>query len=281
MIEYIYSLLELIFPFDFLKYDFMKNALIAVILITPLFAKVGTMIVSSRLAFFSDALGHSALCGIALGSLTGLLNPEISMIIFAVAFSVLLYYVKEKDKSSEDTLISVLSSFAIALGLVILSKNGGFSKYSNFLVGDILSVNKSDIIFLFLIYIVVSIIWHNIYNKLLIISINSSMAKSKNIDVRLYENIFLILVAVIVTVSIRWVGILMINALLIIPCAAAKNIAKNMRSYQIISVLLGLISGVLGLFVSYGLNTAAGPSICIIAVIIFFASVVYKNFRRI
>ena len=250
MVEYIYAILEFILPFEFIEYDFMKNALIAIVLITPLFAKVGTMIVNSRLAFFSDALGHSALCGIALGSLIGILNPSISMIIFAVLFAVLLYYIKEKDKSSEDTLISVLSSFAIALGLLILSKNGGFAKYSGFLVGDILSVSKSDIIFLIFTYIIVSIIWHFIYNKLLIISINSSMAKSKNINVRLYENIFLILVAVIVTVSIRWVGILMINALLIIPCAAAKNIAFNMRSYQLLSVTIGLVSGVLGLYMS-------------------------------
>lgn len=281
MMEYIYYLMETALPFEFIKYDFMKNALIAIVLITPLFAMVGTMVVNSKLAFFSDALGHSALTGIALGSIFGLDNPLFSMIGFAVIFALVLSYVKEKDKSSEDTLISVFSSVAIALGLVILSGKGNFAKFSSYLVGDILSVTGLDILFLLIAFIVVLIIWNFIYNNLIIISINPSMARSKNIKVKLIENIFLVLVAVIVTVSIKWVGILVINSLLIIPCAASKNIAKNMRSYQNISIAIGLFSGISGLILSYFLNTAAGPTVVLISALIFFASVLYKSIKRI
>lgn len=281
MMEYIYYLMETALPFDFIKYDFMKNALLAIVLITPLFAMVGTMVVNSRLAFFSDALGHSALTGIALGSIFGLENPLASMIGFAVIFALVLSYVKDKDKSSEDTLISVFSSSAIALGLVVLSGNGNFSKYSGYLVGDILCVTQGDILFLFIAFLSVLVIWHFIYNNLLIVSINPEVAKSKNINVKLTENIFLILVAVIVTVSIKWVGILVINSLLIIPCAAAKNIAKSMRSYQNISIVIGLFSGVFGLLLSYFFNTAAGPSVVLISAVIFFLSVLYKSIKRI
>jgi len=281
MMEYIYYLMESALPFEFIKYDFMKNALIAILLITPLFAMVGTMVVNSKLAFFSDALGHSALTGIALGSIFGLENPLASMVGFAIVFALLLSYIKDKDKSSEDTLISVFSSAAIALGLVILSGNGNFSKYSSYLVGDILSVSEGDILFLLIAFLCVNIIWHFIYNNLLIVSINPSMARSKNINVKLTENIFLVLVAVIVTVSIKWVGILVINSLLIIPCAAAKNLAKSMRSYQNISIAIGMFSGVFGLILSYYMNAAAGPVVVLISAFSFFVSVLYKSIKRI
>lgn len=279
--EFVYSFIETVFPFEFLKYDFMKNALMAILLITPLFAVTGTMVVNNKMAYFSDALGHSALTGIAIGTLFGLKNPLFSMIGFAVIFALGLSYIKARDKSSEDTLISVCSSTAIALGLVILSVSGNFSKYSSYLVGDILSVTSYDILFLLLSFVVVAAIWCIIYNDLLITSINPSMAKSKNINVRLIENVFLVLVAIIVTVSIKWVGILVINSLLIIPCAAAKNVSKNMKTYQNISVAIGLVSGVSGLVISYYSDTAAGATIVLIAAIIYFATVIYKTFKRI
>ena len=279
--EYIYYLMETFLPFDFMKYDFMKNALLAIILITPLFAMVGTMVVNSRLAFFSDALGHSALTGIALGSILGLNNPLGAIIGFSVIFALFLSYIKDKDKSSEDTLISVFASTAIALGLVVLSGNGNFSKYSAFLVGDILSVSEKDIVLILVVFLITLIVWRFIYNRLLIVSINPSMARSKNINVKLTENIFLVLIAVIVALSIKCVGILVINSLLIIPCAAAKNIAKSMRSYQNISVILGVLSGVSGLLISYFYNTAAGPTIVLISSVIFFLSIIYKSLKRV
>lgn len=279
--EFIYGVMELLLPFDFLKFEFMKNALIAILIISPLFAICGTMVINNKMAYFSDALGHSALTGISLGTLFSLDNYLFSMIGFAILFALILSYIKAKDKSSADTLISILSSVSIAVGLVILSFSGNFSKYSSYLVGDILSVSKQDIYFLFTIFVLVCLIWAVIYNELLIISINPSMAKSKNINVKLIENTFLIIVAVIVTVSIRWVGILVINSLLIIPCAAAKNVSANMRKYQQNSVLIGVFSGVVGLIISYFMNTAAGPTIVLISSTLYFITVIYKSFKHI
>ena len=118
--DIVYQILETILPFDFIKYDFIKNAIIAIVLLAPLFAILGTMVVNNKMAFFSDALGHSALTGIAVGMLFGISN-NMSMIIFAVVFSVLLNYVKHKTHYGADTIISVFSSIAIALGLAILA----------------------------------------------------------------------------------------------------------------------------------------------------------------
>ena len=119
--EAIYSILEGIFPFEFIEYTFMKNALIAIILATPIFAILGTMIVNNKMAFFSDALGHSALTGIAIGMVLGITNMNISMIFFAVIFALLLNFVKNKTTYGVDTIISVFSSIAIALGLAMLA----------------------------------------------------------------------------------------------------------------------------------------------------------------
>ena len=138
--EVIDSILKVILPFEFIDYEFMRNALVAIILISPIFAILGTMIVNNKMAFFSDALGHSALTGIAIGSIMGISDLNIGMIIFAIGFALLLNFVKNKTSNGADTIISVFSSIAIALGLAILSQTGGFNHYSSYLVGDILSI---------------------------------------------------------------------------------------------------------------------------------------------
>ena len=128
------------------EYEFMKNALIAILIITPMFGILGTRVVSNRMAFFSDALGHSAFTGVALGILLGIADTNISMIVFAIIFALLLNCIKYKNTVSQDTLISVFSSLAVAIGISILSRNGDFSKYLSLLIGDILSVTVQDII---------------------------------------------------------------------------------------------------------------------------------------
>ena len=268
--EAIYSILEIILPFEFIDYTFMKNALLAIILVSPIFAILGTMIVNNKMAFFSDALGHSALTGIAIGMLLGISNINISMILFAVIFALLLNFVKNKTTYGADTIISVFSSIAIALGLAILAQTGNFNKYSSYLVGDILSITSSEIFYLLLAFIAVILFWYFMFNKLNVISINSTLAKSRGINIKLIDNIFVILIAVIVMVSIRWVGILLINSLLILPAAASRNIAKSMRSYHLFSVIFSLFSGICGLIISYYWNVPIGPMIVIISGIIYF-----------
>lgn len=266
----IYEILENIFPYTWIEYDFMKNAFIAVLIITPLFGILGTMIVNNRLAFFSEALGHSALTGIAIGVILGIFDTNLSMVIFAIIFALFLNKIRRKKAIATDTIISVFSSFSSAIGLVILSRGGNFSKYSSLLVGDILSITNLEIIYLVIIFIVTLTFWCLCFNKLHAISVNEALARSKNIRVNLIDNIFVILIAFIVMFSIKWVGILIINALLILPAASSRNLASNMREYHLFSVLISLFSGILGLILSYYNNTATGPTIVIIASIFFF-----------
>lgn len=270
MMNTLYDIMGKMLPFSWIEYNFMKNALLAVIIITPLFGILGTMIVNNRMAFFSDALGHSALTGIALGALLGIADTDLSMILYAVIFAVLLNYIKRKKPMSTDTLISVFSSFSLAVGLVILSRGGNFSKYSNLLLGDILSITAREIGLLSLIFILTLLYWFFSFNKLHSVTLNASLAKSKNTRSDLTEASFCIMIALIVMLSIKWVGILIINALLTLPAAASRNIASNMREYHLFSVLISIFSGITGLILSFYLGTATGPTVVIISAVLFF-----------
>jgi len=268
--DIIYNIIATILPFDFMKYNFMKNAFIAIILISPLFAMMGTLIVNNKMAFFSDALGHSALAGIALGAILGITNINISMIIFAIFFAILLNVVKNKTTYGADTIISVFSSIAISIGLAILAQSGDFNRYSSYLVGDILSITKEEILYLFVAFVLFIIFWNFCFNKLNAISINQTLAKTKGINVKLYDNLFAVIIAIIVMLSIRWIGILLINSMIILPAASSRNISTNMRNYHEYSILFAIISGIVGLIISYYTNIPTGPMIVIISGIIYF-----------
>lgn len=268
--EVIYSILEALIPFEFIDYAFMKNALIAIILVTPVFAILGTMIVNNKMAFFSDALGHSALTGIALGMVLGISNMNISMILFAVIFALLLNYVKNKTNYGADTIISVFSSIAIALGLSMLAQSGNFNKYSSYLVGDILSISNTEILYLFLAFIAVIAFWYLMFNKLNVTSINTTLARSRGVNTKTIDNVFAVLIAIIVMISIRFIGILLINSLLILPAASSRNVAKNMRTYHLFAVIFSLFSGITGLIISYYWNIPTGPMIVLISGLIYF-----------
>ncbi|MFR2034355.1 MAG: metal ABC transporter permease [Agathobacter sp.] len=260
---------------SWLSFDFMRNALIAVLIITPLFGIMGTMIVNKKMAYFSDALGHSALTGIAVGVVFGVGDTSLSMVIFAIIFALLLNKIGSMNMASTDTIISVFSSCSVAIGLAILSKGGNFSKYSSILVGDVLSITKKEILYLVIIFAVTIIFWLVGFNKLNAICIHRTVAKSKRIRVRLMDNLFAVLVALIVMLSIKWIGILIINALLILPAASSRNISSNMREYHLFSVLFSVFSGIVGLAVSYYTNVATGPMIVIIASVIYFTTFIY------
>ncbi len=274
--ELIYSVFSCL-PFAWADYKFMVNAVIAVMLIAPLMGILGTMAVNNKMAFFSDALGHSAFTGIALGVVLGVENELISLVAFGVVIALLITKVKNKGNTSSDTVISVFSSASIAVGLLVLSYGGGFTKYSAYLVGDILSVTGAEILCLFITLVAVVIIWCVIYNKLLIISVNKELAASRGIKTALYENIFVVVVAVVVMLSIKWVGILLINSLLILPAASSRNVTKNSRQYLAVSVLISLFSALSGLLISFYADTSAGATIVTVSAIVFFVTYIISK----
>ena len=270
--DLIYKIMETVLPFSFMQFDFMKNALLAVLLLTPLFGMLGTMAVNNKMAFFPDALGHSALTGIAIGVVLGIGNPIVCMVIFGILFGLGIRKVKSSAKASSDTVISVFSSASIAIGIVILSQNGGFAKFSSYLIGDILTVSPSYVKILAVVLIATYIVWYFLFNKLLLTSINPSLSASRGIKNAVVENIFVVLLATVVMLSIKQVGILTINSLLILPAASARNIASNSRQYHISATIIAMVCGVLGLILSFYMNTSAGASMVILLAVVYFAT---------
>ena len=275
-----YSIIDFLFPFEWAQYDFMKNALLGVLLVTPMFGILGTMVVNNKMSFFSDALGHSALTGIAVGVMFGINNTLVSMLAFSILLTIAIINVKNAKTASVDTIIGVFSSSAVALGIVILSYNGWFNKYSAYLIGDLLSISNNDIFMLIISFIAVLLIWFTCFNKFLLVSINHTFARSRGVNVKFYEYIFTILVAIIVTISIQWVGILVISSMMILPAASARNISNNIRQYHIYSISIAVISGILGLFLSYHFGCATGATIVLISSV-FFALTYFISLRKV
>ena len=279
--ELIYSVLDALLPLAWMEYTFMKNALLAILLMTPLFGLLSTMVVSSRMAFFSDSLGQGAFTGIAIGALVGIFAPLTSLILFSIAFALLITYIKHRTAASADTVIGVFSSTAIAVGLMIMSHGGGFSKFSPLLIGDILSITPADLAGLLAVDAVVFVGWMLLFNRLLLLSVNASLARSRGVSIFAVEALFAALLAVVVAVSIQWVGILIINALLVLPGAAARNLAGSVKAYHLLSVLIALGAGLVGLFAAYYFGIAAGAAIVAAAALMFFFSLALSpHFRQ-
>lgn len=270
-------------PFEWAAPDtmlFMKNALLAVLVVTPLFGLLSTMVVDSRMAFFSDALGHSAFTGMAIGALCGLAEPVGAAVVFAVVIALLFTLIRQKTHMASDTAISVFSSAAVALG-IFLSTLGGqsFTKFNNLLIGDILSVAPGEIGLLALILLGVVILWVTSFNPMMLSSVHQALADSRGIRVVWKNFLFTAAIAVVVTITMTWVGLLVINALLVLPGAAARNVARNLPQYHLVSVVGGLVCGIGGLLVSYYLGASTGASITLLLAVWFFVSLLFRKSR--
>ena len=265
--EGIYALMNTVLPLDALQFNFMKNAFLAILLLTPLLGLLGTMAVQQQMAFFSDALGHSALTGIGLGIVLGMHDDLLSMLIFGVVWAIAISRIKQTGTTSADTIISVFSSTSIALGLVILAHGGGFAKYSTLLIGDVLAVTPQDLLYLLIALVCGVALWAVMYNALLLTGINVSLAQSRGIRTKLTEYAFAVLLAVAVM-------------LLILPAAAGRNLAKNARQHAVISVLIALICGIAGLLSAYYWDTSAGAAIVLYAAAAYGASLGVRTLRN-
>ena len=255
-------------PFGMLQWDFMCNALLAVLLMGPLFGLTSTMIVTGRMSFFSDALGHSAFTGIAIGCICGF-APTAFAVLFSMVFALLFSFVRSRSNQAADTLIGVFSSTAVALGIFIATLGGGsFTKYNSYLIGDVLSVTPGEIGLLALTLGAMLVFWVIFGNRLVLSSVHPQLASSRGVSTELTQTLFTVAIAVVVTLSISWVGLLMLNSLLVLPAASARNVARNLKQYHFLSVAFALIAGIGGLILSFVLGASSGAaiSLCLAAV---------------
>lgn len=268
-------------PLEMLHWNFMKNALLAVLLIAPLFGLMSTMIVTGKMSFFSDALGHSAFTGIAIGAICGVAHPTWVAVLFAVVFALLFSFVRSKSNHTADTLIGVFSSTAVALGIFIATLGGGsFTKYNKYLIGDILSVTPGEIGILALLLVAVIIFWVLTSNRMTLSAIHPQLASSRGIPVNLTQALLTAAIAVTVTLAISWVGLLILNSLLVLPGASSRNIARNLKQYHLFSVLFAFVAGIGGLCMSYFLGNSAGAAISLVLAAVFMITFMLRKVRQ-
>jgi len=265
-------------PFEMLHWDFMKNAFLAILLMAPLFGLCSTMIVTGRMSFFSDALGHSAFTGIAIGCICGIAAPTWVAVVFSVLFALLFSFVRSRSNHTADTLIGVFSSTAVALGIFIATLDGGsFTKYNTYLIGDILSVTPAELAMLAVVLLSIVLFWLFTSNRLMLTSIYPQLASSRGIGINRTQMHFTVAIAVVVTLAISWVGLLILNSLLVLPGAASRNIARNIKQYHIFSVLFALIAGIAGLCLSYYMGASSGAAISLILALLFAISMLIRK----
>ena len=252
--------------------DFIVRAIIAGIGIALVTGPLGCFVVWRRLSFFGDTLAHSALLGVLI-SIT--LNINVSLTIFVVAslVAILLLRLERTTNLAGDSLLGLISHSSLAIGLVIL----GFLSFIRFdvmgvLFGDILSVNSNDLLIIWiggaLILVVLSYIWKPLFAS----TVNYELAEAEGMKPERVNAIFTILLAALIAISIKMIGVLLITGLLIIPTAMARNLSDNPRQMVILSIIGGLLSVLIGLYASFEINTSSGPSIVVVALILFILS---------
>jgi zinc transport system permease protein len=278
MFDHIASLVGLL-PFSWSSYQFMQHALIGIILLAPLFSLPGCIVIDSRMAFFSDAIGHATLTGIAIGVLFGLENPFWVMISLSVVLALILSILRAYGTATTDTLIGIIMAGATAFGIVILSRGGGFNKFSRFLIGDILSLTGTDLNWIFIGLLSLVVVWIFFANRLFLLGFNRSLAFSRGHTIWLEETLFSVTIAVIVTAAVQWIGVLVINSFLILPAASARNISRSIRSYSLFAIAVALCAGISGIIISFYAGTAAGATIILVQLAIYCITLIVKSVR--
>lgn len=272
---------------EYFKYVFVINSLISAMFIGPILGGLGTMVITKRMAFFSEAIGHAALTGIALGVLFGESydSPYIMLFTYCIIFAILINYTRNRTKMSSDTLIGIFLSISIALGgslIILVSSKVNSHMLESVLFGSILTVTDKDLLVLIFSTVVLLVIAIPNFNKILLSSFNTNVAIVKGVKVKLLEYLFILLITIVTVSSIKIVGAALVEALFLIPAASAKNLSRSIKSFFFLSILFSFISCILGILAPLYLDLTipSGGSIILVASAIFFATVIIKNINK-
>jgi len=269
------------FPFECMQAPFMQRALLALLLIAPLAALSGILVVNSRMSFFCDAIGHSAFAGVALGVILGV-SAKLSLPLTAVLVGLTIMALRRGSRLSSDTAIGVIFSAVAAFGLAIVARDrSAASNVQIFLFGDILMIDPGQIVSLAVLLVLFIAFQIFAFNRMLFIGINPMLASVNRIPVDLLQYLFAILLSLVVIFSVRATGVILATALLVVPAAAARNFARRAATMFYWALLISYVSCVSGLIVSAQeeINIPAGAAVVLCAVTIFFISLVFVLLR--
>lgn len=263
-----------------LQYPWMQNALLCLLLLAPMSALVGVHVVNFRMAFFSDAISHSAFAGVAIGLLLGM-DPRMTMVGFAVLVGVGIVAIGRRTNLSSDAVIGVFFSTAVAFGLAIVSRSQGVARnLQMFLYGDILTISTRDLVLMAVLLAVLAVFQVVGFNRLLYVGLSPTLAGAHRVPVKAYQYTMAALLSLVAIFSVWALGVLLVTALLIVPAAAARNLARSAGGMFWWALIISLSSAVIGLAASVPLRTATGATIILIAAIWFALSAAVRIVRR-
>jgi zinc transport system permease protein len=269
-------------PFEVMQAKFMQQALIGLVLLAPMCAVMGVQVVNARMAFFSDAISHSAFAGIAIGLIFSF-DVRASMILFALIVGVGITLVGRRTDLSTDTVIGVFFSVVIAFGLAIVSRNPSITRdLQRFFYGDILTIGNAEILWTLLLFILVAVFQFFSYNRLLFCGLNEQIASAYGIRTNWYEYVFAGLLSLVVIFSVWAMGVLLVTALLIVPAAAARNFARSMGAMFWWAMLISITSAIAGLLISAQewAHSSTGATIILCAAVWFLISCIPLFLRK-
>ncbi len=267
-----------------LYYEFVINALFCAIIIGPLLGCVGTMIVAKRMAFFSQAVGNAALTGVAIGVLIGesYTAPYVSMFSFCIVFGIVLNYTKSRTRMSSDALIGVFLSISLAIGaslVLFVSARVNTHILESVMFGSILTVNDLDMNVLLVVTVITVIVGLPLYNRMLLASLNASLAQVRGIQVQAIEYVFIALVTIITVACVKIIGAVLVEALLLIPAAAARNLSRGLGSFVYNTTIIATLSCFGGILIpmQWDIPVPSGGAIVLVAAAFFLVTTLVRN----
>lgn len=281
MSGFVYDLLALL-PFESLEPLFMRQALLALLLLSPMAAMLGVHVLNFRMAFFSDAVGHSAFAGLAVGVILGI-SQQVSVMVFGGLVGVAIMSIQRKSGLSADAAIGIVFSAVVAFGLAVVSRAPGLNReIQAYLYGDILTVTGGETAILFGLLILVALFELLGWNSMLTLALSPALARVSGISTGFWQYLFAILLAVVVMFCVRIVGVLLVTAMLIVPAATARNLAGTMRGLFWWAIAVAVFSAVAGLLLSAQewLGTASGATVILVACLLFGLSFAWRNLHR-
>ncbi len=270
----ILHLISVILPFECLQQEFMQQAMVGLMLLAPMASSMGVQVINFRMAFFSDAISHSAFAGVALGLILDM-DPHRTMPLFGLLVGLGIMAVQRHSTLSSDTVIGVFFSGVVAFGLAVVSRDRSVARdVQRFLYGDILTIGQADILWLMALFVALMLFQAWGYNRMLYIGLNPVLAEAHSVRVAAYQYTFAALLSLIVIFSVWAVGVLLVTALLIVPAAAARNFARSAGSMFWWALLVSITSAVAGLILSAQdwAHTATGATIILISFAWFILS---------
>ncbi|MBD1923166.1 metal ABC transporter permease [Microcoleus sp. FACHB-831] len=262
-----------------LQFPFMQRAIAGGILMGLLGGLLGSFVTLRQLSFFSHAVGHAALVGIVMGTLLQL-NPNLTLLPFTLIFGLAVLYLIDKTNLTSDNILSIVLSGALAIGVILSSLIKSYrGNLMGVLFGDILAIDNTDLILILLLLVGSSVFLLSTLRSQILLTLNPAVAKVQGVPVQLYRYLFVVLLSLAVAVSIKAVGILLVNAFLVIPASSAKLLSQQFTRFLWLSVILGALSSIVGMIVSGFFNFASGPSIVLVQFLLFLAVLAWSKLK--